>query len=162
MTGLTTVKSVRVPRELALKAHAYLRQVGLQGAEGFALWAGVLRDEVFRVTHTRIPVQHHLHTDGGILVVVDSDELLRTNLWLYEEGLTLVAQLHSHPTAAYHSETDDALPIVAAVGGLSLVAPDFARRPFSLADYAVYRLTPEDGWVELADDEVRELIVIKA
>lgn len=141
MTGLRVVKSVKVPLELALEAHDYLRRVGLQGAEGFALWAGVLQDEVFRVTHTRIPVQHHLRTDDGILVVVDSDELLRTNLWLYERGLILVAQLHSHPTDAYHSETDDALPIVATVGGLSLVAPDFARRPFSLADYAVYRLS---------------------
>lgn len=161
MTGLRVVKSVRVPLELALGAHDYLRRVGLQGAEGFALWAGVLQDEVFRVTHTRIPVQHHLRTDDGVLVVVDSEELLRTNKWLYEQGLTLVAQLHSHPTDAYHSETDDALPIVATVGGLSLVAPDFARRPFSLADYAVYRLTPEDGWVELANDEVRALIVIE-
>jgi len=161
MTGLAAMTSVRVPSELALEAHDYLRQVGLQGAEGFALWAGVLQDEVFQVTNTRIPVQHHLRTDDGILVVVDSEELLRTNMWLYERGLTLVAQLHSHPTDAYHSETDDTLPIVATVGGLSLVAPDFARRPFSLADYAVYRLTPEKGWVELADDEVRELIVIE-
>lgn len=161
MTGLAAVTSVRVPRDLALEAHNYLRKAGLQEAEGFALWAGVLQDGVFCVTHTRIPAQHHLRTDDGVLVVVDSEELLRTNMWLYEQSLTLVAQLHSHPTDAYHSETDDALPIVATVGGLSLVAPDFARRPFSLADYAVYRLTPEEGWIELADEEVRELIVIE-
>ncbi len=42
-----------------------------------------------------------------------------------------------------------------------MVAPDFARRPFSLDDYAVYRLTLEEGWVELALDEARELIVIE-
>lgn len=161
MTGLLGVTSVRVPWDLALEAHDYLRRVGLQGAEGFALWAGVLEDETFHVTRTRIPVQRHVRTDDGVLVLVEADELFRTNLWLYEQGLTLIAQIHSHPTDAYHSDTDDALPIVATVGGLSLVAPDFAQRPFSLEDYAVYRLAPEEGWVELAADETRDLIVIE-
>ena len=153
--------SVRVPRELALGAHDYLRRVGQHGAEGFALWAGELQDDVFRVTRTRIPAQRHLRMKSGILVLVEAEELFRTNMWLYKEGLTLVAQLHSHPTDAYHSETDDAMPIVAAAGGLSLVVPYFARRPFSLTDYAVYRLMSEEGWVELASGEVAELIVIE-
>ncbi|QIN84646.1 hypothetical protein GBA63_19810 [Rubrobacter tropicus] len=161
MTGLTSVASVRVPRELALEAHDYLRRVGQHGAEGFALWAGELRNGVFLVTRTRIPEQRHLRTESGVLVLVEAEELFRTNMWLYREGLTLIAQLHSHPTDAYHSETDDAMPIVAAVGGLSLVVPYFARHPFSLADYAVYRLTPGEGWVELADEEVAALIVIE-
>ena len=116
---------------------------------------------MFHVTHTRIPVQRHLRTESGVLVMVEAEELFNTNVWLYKEGLTLVAQLHSHPTDAYHSETDDAMPIVAAGGGLSLVVAYFARHPFSLADYAVYRLTPEEGWVELTNEEVDELIVIE-
>ncbi len=155
------VESVRVPRELALETHDRLRLIGRQDLEGFALWAGVLEDGIFIVTHVRIPEQAGLRTDDGVLVAVGSDELHRLNVWLYEEGLTLIAQIHSHPTDAYHSETDDALPIVTTLGGLSLVVPFFARATFSLDDYAVYRLMPHEGWTELAADEVSELIVIE-
>lgn len=161
MTDFMGVKTVRVPLELAQKAHFRLRSIGQQGSEGFALWASVLRGDIFHVTHTRIPVQMGLQTDDGVLVAVGADELHRLNVWLYEEGLKLIAQLHSHPTDAYHSETDDALPIVTTVGGLSLVVPFFARNPFSLADYAVYRLMPDGDWSELSDDEAKELIVIE-
>lgn len=158
--GLLGVEGVWVPRELALETHAYLRHIGRQNSEGFALWAGVLQDSTLTITHVRIPEQAGLRTDDGVLVMVGSDELHRLNVWLYEEGLTLIAQLHSHPTDAFHSETDDALPIMTTVGGLSLVVPFFARNPFSLADYAVYRLMPDGGWAELSSDEVDELIVI--
>ncbi len=155
------IKAVRVPRELALETHVRLRQIGSQNLEGFALWAGLLQDETFCVTNVRIPEQAGMHTDDGVLVAVGADELHRLNVWLYKEGLTLIAQLHSHPTDAYHSETDDALPIVTTVGGLSLVVPFFARHPFSLADYAVYRLMPNGGWSELSADDVSELIMIE-
>jgi hypothetical protein len=91
---------------------------------------------------------------------VDSAELHRINVWLYENSLTLVAQLHSHPEEAYHSDTDDAFPIVTVVGGLSLVIPGFAREPFSLSRCAIYRLMPGAGWVELAAREAASLITI--
>lgn len=155
------VASVRVPRELALKTHDHLRLIGQQNSEGFALWAGTLHGSICTVTHVRIPEQAGVRTEDGALVMVGNDELHRLNVWLYEEGLTLIAQLHSHPTDAYHSETDDALPIVTTVGGLSLVVPFFARNPFSLAEYAVYRLIPDGDWSELSVDEVNELIVIE-
>ena len=53
-------------------------------------------------------------------------ELPRLNVLLHERNLTLVAQLHSHPTNAYHSSTDDTYPIVTRAGRISLVVPDFA------------------------------------
>ncbi len=154
------VKAVSIPRRLALETHAHLRHISRQNLEGFALWAGVLQRDTFFVTRVRIPEQAGVRTDDGLLVMVGNDELHRLNVWLYEEGLTLIAQVHSHPTDAYHSDTDDALPIVTTVGGLSLVVPFFARNPFSLADYAVYRLMPDGDWLGLSTDEVDELIVI--
>lgn len=155
------VESVRVPRELALETHARLRQIGRRNSEGLVLWAGVTQGKVFFVTHLRVPEQIGIRTHDGVLVAVGAEELHRLNVWLYEEGLTLVAQIHSHPTDAYHSQTDDALPIVTTIGGLSLVVPFFARNPFSLDEYAVYRLTPDVAWSGLSADEVSKLIVVE-
>ena len=158
MSGLTRVNSVVVPKSLAAAAQAHCSEVGRRGEEGIALWAGTLDGETFRVSHTVIPAQSALRAGGGICAVVDGAELHRINVWLYENGLRLVAQLHSHPSEAYHSDTDDAYPIVTAVGGVSIVIPDFGRGPFSLDRCAVYRLTAGAGWVELAPRQAVALI----
>jgi len=93
------------------------------------------------------------------MVVVDGPELHRINVWLYEHEMTLIAQIHSHPTDAYHSETDDAIPIITTPGGLSLVVPDFARGPADLTTYAIFRLSESGDWKELASD-VSELTIM--
>ena len=161
MTGMAQVETVRVPRRCAMEAHVHLALVGREGLEGFALWAGKLEGAVFYVTDTVIPKQTGLRTDLGVCVTVDARELHRINVWLYNHGLTLIAQLHSHPTEAYHSDTDDTYPIATTTGSLSLVIPDFAREPFSLKRCAIYRLLPPCGWVELSFDEAETLIRIE-
>ncbi len=160
MSGLQSVREVRVPRAVVEEAHAHLRAAGADGYEGMALWAGEHLESTFLVRATLVPRQTGHRGEDGVCVAVDGDELHRINVWLYEHKLTLVAQLHSHPTAAYHSETDDTFPIVAAAGGLSLVVPDFAVRPFNLAKCAVYRLLPPKGWLRLKGVEVQRLIHI--
>lgn len=160
MTGLLDIRSVIVPRPLAVEAHAHLQRVGGQGLEGFVLWAGVRDGTTFRVSATHIPVQAGHRLAHGVCVTVDGEELHRLNVWLFEQRLTLAAQLHSHPGAAYHSDTDDAYPIATTLGALSIVVPNFAAGPFSLARCAVYRLQPDQGWVRLRPGEVERLITI--
>ena len=74
--------------------------------------------------------------------------------------MQLIAQLHSHPGEAYHSELDDELPIATTAGCLSLVVPDFAREPFALRRCAVYRLMPGKGWGKLTGAETSRLISV--
>ena len=57
-------------------------------------------------------------------------------------------QVHSHPTDAYHSETDDTYPIATLEGSLSIVLPFFGRDGWESKDIAVYRLG-RTGWDEL-------------
>jgi hypothetical protein len=134
--------------------------VGQQGFEGFALWAGVREGALFHVRQTLIPAQRALRTASGVCVAVDADELHRLNIWLFEQHMLLIAQLHSHPGAAYHSDTDDMFPIATTVGCLSLVVPDFARQPFTLDRCAVYRLMPGGRWIGFAPADVLRLITI--
>jgi Prokaryotic homologs of the JAB domain len=160
MSGLNDVRLIRVPRRLALDAHAHLRRVGARGLEGFALWAGTRGGDSFQVSHTVIPEQRGVRSASGVCVTIGPEELHRLNVWLYENKLAVVAQLHSHPGRAYHSDTDDAFPIATAAGCLSLVIPDFASQPFALARCAVYRLSTTGRWLEVPAAEVPRLIEI--
>jgi hypothetical protein len=98
---------------------------------------------------------------GGLAVVVPGEELFRMNVWLHERQLRLIAQVHSHPTSAYHSETDDEYATLAEVGGVSIVVPDFARDAFNLDTCAVYRLSSSGTWDEMTPVSVRTLIAIE-
>lgn len=161
MNGLLDVTSVVVPHDLALEAHAHLRKVGEFSLEGLALWVGVKEEHIFRVTRAVIPKQHNVRSESGVSVSVPAEELHRLNVWLFENQLTLLAQLHSHPTHAYHSDTDDAFPIATTVGSLSLVIPDFAARPFALPECAVYRLSAKGVWEKLTTWDVLTLFEIR-
>ncbi|MFL5560845.1 MAG: Mov34/MPN/PAD-1 family protein [Gemmatimonadaceae bacterium] len=158
--GFMLLDRLLVPRSLADSAQRHLRKVGRSGNEGFALWAGRFQGREFVVEETIIPAQHAMRCETGVCVRVDGDELFRINRHLYSIGRLLVAQLHSHPTEAYHSETDDEYPIATTAGAFSLVIPDFAVRDFALDDCAVYRLVPGQGWLEFPATAVRAVVYL--
>jgi JAB domain-containing protein similar to deubiquitination enzymes len=158
--GFLDLDRVVVPASLVEAANRHLRNVGRQGYEGFALWAGRRQEKEFKVLETVIPAQHGIRSLSGVCVTVEAEELFRLNVHLFERGLSLIAQLHSHPGEAYHSGTDDSFPIATTAGALSLVIPDFAIHPFALERCATYRLIPGRGWVQLAPRTVRDLILV--
>lgn len=160
MKGYQDISRILLPRSVAHEGHKFLRLVGERGAEGMVLWIGALDDTQFKITDLLIPRQRGIRTEDGICVLVESEELRRINLELYHSGLRLIAQVHSHPGLAYHSDTDDSYAVATTVGSLSLVVPDFARRPFALSDYATYRLSKHGAWWPLSSDEARNLIVL--
>jgi len=154
IVGFTDLERVLVPRSAVEVANSHMRSVGRDGYEGFALWIGRRDGTVFNVTETLIPAQSGVRSEDGVCVTVNGDELFRINVYLYDHGLTLIAQLHSHPTDAYHSDTDDSFPIATTVGAFSLVIPDFARHPFSFERCATYRLDHRSSWVSIPPDAV--------
>lgn len=156
--GLSGLTRIELPRSLAEEALAHLKRAGREGLEGVALWAGQRDGSTFRVQRTIIPEQDATRTEQGLLYVVAGAELRRINQELYEAGLMLVAQIHSHPSRAYHSETDDAYPIVTVLGGVSVVVPDFGRKGINLTTWEVYRLQRGRDWAHLSSFEKTALI----
>jgi hypothetical protein len=144
--SLTQVVEVRTPAAVIHATQSHLRAAGVRGLEGMALWAGQLDGETFHVREAVIPRQQGHRTEHGLAVSVPGDELHRINIWLHRNRLRLIAQIHSHPTEAYHSDTDDRYAIATALGSLSIVVPDFAVRPFRLDDCAAYRLSTRPWW----------------
>jgi len=160
--GFAQVRKVIVPLAVTTKTQEFLRTVGRGGNEGLVLWCGSANGDIFQVTNILIPRQRAVRTTEGVCAIVDADELHRINVQLYESGLRIIAQIHSHPTHAFHSDTDDEYAIANTVGALSLVVPDFAARDFALDDCAIYRLAASGSWAELSLRDAKALIEIRA
>ena len=157
MSTFESIRAFVVPADLCDATDRRLREAGLDGNERFILWSGVVRDDRLLVRTSHCPKQTVYRFAGGLCVRVEADELHRLNVWLYENSERLAIQVHSHPTEAFHSETDDAYPMVTTIGGLSLVVPDFARNGVRGPGVALYRLSTA-GWQRLSPTDARRVL----
>jgi hypothetical protein len=153
---LAGVDEFVVPLELVDQTLEPLQDAGSRGYEAFVLWGGRLDGPSrFEFVSAYVPEQTMSRGEEGLLVVVEGEALFRVNRAFYGEGLTLAGQVHSHPTDAYHSSTDDAYPLMTLAGGLSAVVPDFGDGGRDrLDEWAWYRLVGRGDWA-LAGDETR-------
>ena len=149
-------RSFRVTTDVVSGTERVLREAGRDGYEAFVLWSGNLHGSVFIVGTAHVPRQSAYRTREGLLVRVDADALHELNMWLYQHGEVLGAQVHAHPSEAFHSTTDDRYPIVSSVGSLSIVAADFCAHGILHGSSAAYRLL-RDGWAEVRVHDVVEV-----
>lgn len=157
--NLTEVELFTAPCDVVEKTEQSLQRAGRDGYELFVLWSGVQHEREFIVRTAHVPRQTSYRRKRGLVVRVEGEALHRLNAWLYEHDETLAVQIHAHPTDAFHSETDDAFPIVTARGGLSIVAADFCSKGLLTTDTAAYRLEAE-GWqpVDFGVDQLLRVI----
>lgn len=156
---LSDVISVHIATSQLIKTVEWLRTCGEEGCEGVALWLGSVEEDIASVTTCFIPDQNPIASESGIGYFIPPAALFAMNRYLFESGLRLVAQVHSHPTEAFHSDMDDAHAIVTAEGGFSLVVPFFAQGPVNLKTWAIYRL--RDGvWCELGVEDVDSIFKV--
>lgn len=145
---LTTVRELQIPNMVLVPTLRFLAEKGQQGHEGFVVWGGRrIDEEALQFTSCYVPEQTAHKTPEGLLVVVDGEALFRMNRAFYERGEIAAGQVHTHPTEAYHSSTDDHFPLVTLRGALSLVVPDFAKDGRAGMDrWAWYRLREHGQW----------------
>ena len=148
-----SIRRFKIPRDIVRQSERKLRQAGRDGYELFVLWSGRCTDESFQIMEGHVPEQTSYQGEDGLIVRVEGVALHRLNVWLYENEQQLAVQVHAHPSAAYHSDTDDAFPIVTTLGGMSIVAADFCRGGLFTDDTALYRLT-ELGWQDAMAETV--------
>jgi hypothetical protein len=146
--SLTPLNMFSVPSAIVAETEKQLRRAGRRGLELFVLWSGIVQGEEFSVRTAHIPRQTSYRLDSGLMVRVDGDALHKLNAWLYEHQEILAIQVHAHPTEAFHSDTDDAYPIVTAEGSISIVAAYFCRRGLLSDTTAAYRLDAY-GWHQI-------------
>ncbi|MET4214221.1 hypothetical protein [Bradyrhizobium sp. LA2.1] len=68
--------------------------------------------------------------------------------------LQVVAQVHTHPGQAYHSDGDVEGAKIRYPGYVSLVLPEYGQHLPSLAGAAAYLWQKPYGWIELSDDDI--------
>lgn len=102
-----------------------------------------------------IEVVHPVHTTSPHGYEVDSGWVNAFFLELRTSGHIVVAQVHTHPGAAGHSDVDDAFALVPATGFLSLVLPDFALTEDLLSRAHLVTMGADGHWQEL--DAMRAL-----
>lgn len=151
---LEAVRRFLVPPDLVEQTLKPLQDAGARGYEAFVLWGGrLIDDECLEFVSAFVPAQTTSRGGEGLLVHVDGEALFRVNQAFYRAGLILAAQVHSHPTRAYHSDTDDAYPLMTLTGGLSGVVPDFGRGGLDrLSDWAWYRLEGAGRWAAVGNE----------
>jgi hypothetical protein len=156
---LQDIQRFVVDQSALARTERALRDAGEEGCEMFVLWTGRIEQRILRVTTVHVPEQQAYRTRDGLLVRVEGEALHRLNAWLYDHKETLAAQVHAHPTQAFHSATDDTYPIVTTLGGLSVVAPDFARHGVLTRGTAVFRLTGR-GWTRVRRRRLKRLLEV--
>ncbi len=137
--ALNAVRELIVPAPILGRTCALLRARGETGHELLVLWLGRVDSGAATVLHAVAPTQEALRSEDGVGYFVSGETLFELNKLLSETKLRLIAQVHSHPSEAFHSSADDRFAVVTTDGGFSLVAPDFAAgEPFD--QWAMYRL----------------------
>lgn len=92
-------------------------------------------------------VVHPLHRASRGGVVVDGAWATRFFVVLAQEGMSAIAQVHSHPGAYVgHSLTDDEHALVSSAGYVSIVIPHFADSD-SRSGWGVWQIDPDGAWV---------------
>lgn len=152
-----------IPKGIVRETISAVRSKGNEGYELFVFWAGKKNDlHTFEVNELIIPGQKAYKSALGAWVDIPGEELNRLNLFLYKHKLSMPIQVHSHPGSAYHSQRDNDKSILIFPGSISMVIPNFGKKPFqSFSDWAIYQLSRNDGWKSISPQEVAALFEIR-
>jgi hypothetical protein len=83
-------------------------------------------------------------------------------LWEYcgKRGMTVIADVHTHPGSAGQSGSDRAHPIIAQAGHLALIVPNFAASPAKREELGIYRYGGAGQWKTIPAHRCREFFHI--
>jgi hypothetical protein len=138
-----------VPLEIWERSLAMLREYGSERSEGLVFWGGVVNAAGGYITGLYLP-RHAADGAHAMLTAEQSRWLLRS---LRSRDEKLLAQVHSHPGAAYHSPGDDDGATSFHDGFISIVVPEFARGEPHLGQCAVFEFAG-GAFAQLTQGEV--------
>jgi hypothetical protein len=143
---------IKIKSELVGGTIRELQTAGAANEEGIVLWLG-----------------RRTGPDAGVVqrIYVPLHEAQSDRFWISFEGMRammdrlrqdrfcLLAQVHSHPDRAFHSQADDQWALVRHAGGLSIVVPNFAATTTEESfwrESAFFQLDNENRWREIFPD----------
>lgn len=156
-----TIERYTLDRSVLAETERFLRERGERGVEAMVLWLGTVASETSaEVLGVQIPEQVAYRSALGLAVEIRREGLSRLIATL-PPGIFVLARVHSHAGAAFHSEIDNQNMVISHQGAISIVVPDFARAPLDLRRCSVNELRHEHGWRELSPEEVERRFTIR-
>lgn len=144
---------IKVGRAVVTSTIERLQAGGRVGHERAVLWLGSGTDRIDELYEPR----QRTRADQFYF---DRQSMQMLLARLREKRLRVLAQVHSHPGRAFHSEADDEWAIVRHAGALSLVLPRFAQEATVgnfLGLAATYVLSAQNEWQEAPGVTLLEL-----
>lgn len=77
-----------------------------------------------------------------------------------ELGLSVIADVHTHPGAPLQSEIDRTNPMIAVAGHVSLIVPDLARRYFGPRHLGIYEYSGSHRWRNWSGDHATDFVYV--
>ncbi len=139
---------LNIPSALWNDVMSQLRERGHQRHEsgGFLLGRqiGERREAVLAIFYDELDSK--AYATGICILKADSF----SKLWALcrEKGLTVVADLHTHPGAAFQSGSDRKNPMVARAGHIAIIVPDFAAPPVTYGRLGIYEYQGAHQWTD--------------
>ncbi|HEY8949466.1 MAG TPA: Mov34/MPN/PAD-1 family protein [Rhizomicrobium sp.] len=80
-----------------------------------------------------------------------------SKLWAHcrSKGLTVVADVHTHPGAGFQSHADRTNPMVATSGHIAIILPDFGRWPVDQRRVGIYEYLGRHEWIDRSPSRIR-------
>lgn len=143
-----------VPVAVRKKTDSYLLVSRRNGVEVVLLWSATPNTNPLQVKTVWFPRQ----VSGKAFFQVPEEQLFEINKEISKVDQVLVAQVHTHPTLAFHSSTDDEFAIASHEGAYSIVVPEYGS--VSVSDYAqcAYFVKRARNWRQLTISESQQLI----
>ena len=131
----------RLPRRMIEETFAIFRSCGAGERECQLYWASPWSESL-----SLSEVVHPRHKSSFYGLSINSEWISSFWLDLADRGLGVRVQVHTHPGEAFHSETDDAFPLIHEAGFLSLVIPDFAMGAAGFDQAYLTEIQPDGNW----------------
>jgi hypothetical protein len=152
------ISKVYMPEKILQETQRHLREYGKRNTEGMIFWSGKRLNGIAHVNSLIHPKQ----LTTAVSVDISLDELQKINRYLSEKKEALIAQVHSHPGAAFHSGTDDSWPITFTKGFISIVIPNFCKGDIeNLIEWSVWEHIGSGIWQPIKQNETVSKFKIK-
>ena len=152
---LSKIRQICVPNRILVHTLKHLRGAGSKGSECVVYWTGKLvdKDKLVLIECLR-PSQTSTHS----WFRVDPLTLAEIFVKLDKQGSLLVAAIHSHPSGAFHSFTDDRHPAIHEKGLISIVVPNFGfiEEEDFMEESAFYQYEGLRQWRKLGESEISQ------
>ncbi len=148
----------QIPHTVLVETEMYLRASGTLGRECTIFWGGIGKGDV---AHVR-SVYYLRQTATAVSVEVNPDAVHEMYGRLDLRKEILLAQVHTHPGAAFHSGTDDSFPATFLVGFLSIVVPNFCSTGLKEFRHCVVLVHQGRGlWSKVEPSEIQRRLKVQ-